>query len=85
MKSQKKYLAPKLRINPKYHPVIAVGAKAAKAIALVIFLTPFFMRIYQDISINSFFLTFFSCLGISIFLMIAAEVSEAAIDQEVQI
>ncbi|WP_339864732.1 hypothetical protein [uncultured Algoriphagus sp.] len=85
MKSPKKHLAPKLRINSKYHPAIAVGAKAVKALALVIFLTPFFMRIYQDTSINSFFITFFSCLGISIFLMIAAEISEAAIDQEIQV
>jgi hypothetical protein len=85
MKSAKKYLAPKLRINPKYHLAISIGAKTLKVVALVIFLTPFFLRIYKDTTINSFFITFFSCLGVSIFLMIAAEISETSIDQEVQI
>lgn len=85
MKSPKRFHAPKLRINPRYHQVIAVIAKIVKAAALMIFLSPFFMRIYQDVSINSFLITFFSCLGISIFLMMAAEISEAAIDQEIQI
>ncbi|WP_339880192.1 hypothetical protein [uncultured Algoriphagus sp.] len=85
MKSKRNYVASKLRINAKYHPAISVSAKIAKAVALVIFLTPFFMRIYKDATITSFFISFFSCLGISIFLMMAAEISEAAIDQEVQV
>lgn len=85
MKSPKNYLVPKLRINPKYHMVIAISTKIVKVVAFLVFLTPFFLRIYKDASINSFIITFFSCLGVSIFLMMAAEISEAAIDQEVQV
>lgn len=85
MKSTRNYLAPKLRINAKYHPAISIGAKTVKALALLIFLTPFFLRIYKDASITSFFITFFSCLGLSIFLMMAAEIAEATIDQEIQV
>jgi len=85
MKSTKNYLPSSLRINRKYHPAISIGAKATKAIALLIFLTPFFLRIYKDANITSFFVTFFSCLGVSIFLMITAEIAEAAIDREIQI
>ena len=85
MKSPKNYLAPKLRISPKYHLAIAISAKIVKVVAFLVFLTPFFLMIYKDASINSFIITFFSCLGVSIFLMMAAEISEAAIDQEVQV
>ncbi|TXE07570.1 hypothetical protein [Algoriphagus aquimarinus] len=85
MKSKRNYLPSNLRINPKYHPAISLGAKVLKLIALVVFLIPFFMRIYKDATINSFFITFFSCLGISIFLMMVAEISEATIDKEIQI
>lgn len=85
MKNTKQAIATKLRINPKYHQAISFGTKLLKAVALLIFLTPFFIRIYQDTTINSFFITFFSCLGISIFLMISAEIFEAALDQEVQV
>ncbi|UCS95266.1 hypothetical protein KZP23_09770 [Echinicola marina] len=47
--------------------------RVMRGIAIVIFLIPFVLRIFVDISLEMYFLMFFGCWVTSIFLMLVAE------------
>ncbi|WP_215223299.1 hypothetical protein [Echinicola shivajiensis] len=67
------------KISPvlSHHTWVSTFAKVVRAIAIIIFLTPFVFRMLGDISLDMYFLMFFGCWGASIFLFLGAEILDA--------
>lgn len=84
MKPSTKSLPSVKKIEAKYHRPMRITAKVVKVTALLVFISPFVLRFTEKATVNEFFTWFLSALGVSLFLFIGAEITEAVIDPVIE-
>ncbi|MBD8487957.1 hypothetical protein IFO69_04270 [Echinicola sp. CAU 1574] len=70
----------KIAVSPESHRRIRIIAGCVKVIAFLIFISPYILRMTDNASINEFFHLTLGSMGVSLFLMLAAELSVALIE-----